>query len=68
VTEIRPNGDDEGPSGLSEMMQIFADFGFESTKFFPFRFGASSTSNSSFDWRSIARIGLFTCPNSRAFR
>jgi hypothetical protein len=60
--QVRPHCDDEGLSGLSEMMQMFADFRFESIKFFPFRFGASSTSNSNFDWRNIARIGLLFAP------
>jgi hypothetical protein len=57
-----------GPSGLSDMIQNFANFGFEPIKFFPFGFGTDSPSNSGFGWRNIARIGLFACQNSRAFR
>jgi hypothetical protein len=58
----------KGPSGLSEMIQNFTKFGFEAITFFPVGFGPSSPSNSDFDWRNIARIDLFACSNSRAFR
>jgi hypothetical protein len=56
------------PPGLSEAIQNFLNFGFEAIKFFLFGFGPSSPSNSGFGWRNIARIGLFACPNSTAFR
>jgi hypothetical protein len=44
----------KGPSELSEMIQLFPNFGFEAIKIFPLWF-----------WRNIARIA---CLNSRAFR
>jgi hypothetical protein len=48
----------KAPSGLSEMIQHFANFVFELIKFFLFGLGASFTSNSGFDWRNIARVAL----------
>jgi hypothetical protein len=56
----------KGPPRLSEMAQNVPDCRFEGINFFPVGFGSSS--NSGVGWRNSSRIGLFACPNSRAFR